>query len=252
MRIRIVAGILLVLLLIVTACSTSPGEQQQGPEVGGEAEKEATKAAEPPAEYDPAVAALRDKGLKETNFRYAFISKVRDEFGNMRQTADYDVVVRDDKAKRVYLNPTRWDKEVFYTEVYLDNTAKKVTLVCARTTGTLCAPFYKKAFVVNDYETYKIPFTILDVMKGISPDAKVIGTSVIDNRKVTIIAYADKEGKRHKVYMDNFYGLPLRHEVRIEENEKLVMVQEDEFRRMVAGHVNKEDVVVPADYEVQS
>jgi outer membrane lipoprotein-sorting protein len=232
----------LVLVVLIAACtqeSTESAPQASEPET---VEKTADEA---PAQYDATVAQLRDKGMGEDSFHYTFVRRERDEFGNFIMTDDYEVYILGDKTRKKYLEPQRLNNDVFYTDVYMDD--KTAVVVCMKTGGT-CSSLYKKAYHAG-YEKEELTFTIRDVLDDLPTEATTAGSSVIDNRKTTIIAYT-QSGNQYKIYVDDFSGLPLKQEVRIEENGKSVLVEESRFS--LRDEITSEDVTLPSDWELQS
>ena len=229
-------------LVLITACTQESTPESTLPAAEPETtEKTETQSA---VQYDAAVARLRDKGMSEGSFHYTFVRRERDEFGNFIATDDYEVYILGDKTRKKYLEPQRLNNDVFYTDVYTDD--KTSVVVCVKT-GVTCVSLYKKAYPA-DYAKGELPFTIKDVLEDVPAEAKTAGSSVIDNRKTTIIAYT-QSGKQYKIYVDDFYGLPLKQEVRIEENDKSVLVEESRFS--LRDEITSEDVTLPEGWDLQ-
>ena len=236
----------MVVLVLITACTQASTPESTLPAAEPETtEKTETQSA---VQYDAAVARLRDKGMGEDSFHYTFVRRERDEFGNFIMTDDYEVFILGNKVRKSYLEPERLDKEVFFTDAYMDTSDRSATVTCEKTTMTLCTSFYKKAFSA-DFGEQQLPFTMRDVLDDVPAEAKTAGSSVIDNRKTTIIAYT-QSGKQYKIYVDDFYGLPLKQEVSIEENGKSVLVEESRFS--LHDEITSEDVTLPSGWELQS
>lgn len=232
----------MVLVVIVAACAQERIET--APEIAAPETSEDTERVQP-AQYDAAVAKLRDKGMDAKGFHYTFVHRVRDEFGNYITTDDYEVFILGNKVRKTYLEPRRLNAEVFYTDVYID--AQTVIVACTKTTMSLCTPSYKKAYP-GDSAKEKLPFTMEDVLKKIPSEATIASSAVLDGRKTAIIAYVDS-GKEYKVYVDEFYGLPLKQEVKQEENGKLVLMEESRFS--LRDEVTSDDMMLPEGYEIQ-
>ena len=214
----------LLLVLIVTACAERAVEESvvvQQPEVTRIEEKTVT--------YSSEVAALRNKGLAQAKYSYSFHSLVRDEFGNLQATADFDVVVFQDKVKKSYQSPQKRGS-AYYTDFYIDNAARTAAAVCVQG-GVLCQENFNNVKPM-DYNSQKLEVTLKDVLDDIPPEAKVAESALVDNRKATVVQYGNV-----KVYLDNYFGVPLKKQVSDSEG----MTEEYTFSRFDIG-VKEEDV----------
>ncbi|MBI4153304.1 hypothetical protein HY497_02175, partial [Candidatus Woesearchaeota archaeon] len=126
---------------------------------------------------DNEVAALVKKGTR-TSYHYFFNHKVRDDFGNYHETADYEVFVVGDKVKKAYISPVRLDKELFYDQLYLDNTAKTAFATCIKR-SVLCEPSFEKVYPA-EYE--ELPFTAIDILQRVPAEVKSLGNRALYGR----------------------------------------------------------------------
>ena len=140
------------------------------------------------------------------------------------------MIVFNDKVKKVYSSPQKRGSR-FYTDFYLNNAARTAIAVCA-VGGVLCGTNVNKVEDA-DYESEKLSVTMKEVLEEIPPTANVTGSALVDNRKATIIEYDNV-----KVYLDNFFGVPLKKEVFDGE-----LIEEHTFSRVSAG-VKETDVMV--------
>ncbi len=223
-----------VFIALFAACQTQTSDAEVKEVVSPE------RAVDSAPSYDKEVAALLDKGKGRTSYHYAFNYKVMDEFGNYRVKADYEVFVKNDKVKKVYIAPVKLNKEVFYDNVYLDNAAKTALVTCVKT-GSLCSPAYKKVYTA-DYEAEELPFTAVELLEKVPLDAQVTGTSALYGRSASIIEYGSE-----RLYVDTYFGLPLKHEVYKVEGDQEIILEESTFTRLSVD-VKDGDVTVPKDF----
>ena len=237
-------------LLVIVACGT-PAEDSAADSAPEVTDKESTSStdsstevsdATPAGRYDEEVAALRDKGLKSTSYHYDFYYKVLDNFGNYQTKADYEVFMKGSKTKKLYVEPHKLNLEVFYDNIYLDHAAKTAFATCVKT-GILCAPSYEKVYPA-EYEA--LPFTGIDLLEKIPFNAQVASSRALFGRSAKVIEYETAKGQE-RLYIDTYFGLPLKHEVYKIEDSGEVILEESTFTRLSVD-VKESDVTVPKDY----
>ena len=237
-------------LVLIVACSTQTKEANieesvAAPEVTGEESTDNTDVSDatdaPAGRYDEEIADLRAKGLQRTSYHYDFYYRVLDTFGNYQTKADYQVFVKGTKTKKVYIEPRKLNLEVFYDSLYLDNDAKTAFATCVKS-GVLCSPSYEKVYPA-EYET--LPFTGIDFLENIPTNAKVVGTRALFGRTGKVIEYETSKGKE-RLYIDTYFGLPLKHELYKVEGGEEVILEESTFSRL--SDATESDVTVPKDY----
>lgn len=244
--------IVFMLALLIVACSVQSGITGNfAAEIGDSESADTPESGEPAAELDEDsvaevdevvdapendVAALVKTGTR-TSYHYFFNHKARDEFGNYHETADYEVFVVGDKVKKAYISPVRLDKGLFYDQMYLDNTAKTAFATCIKRT-VLCEPSFEKVYRA-EYE--ELPFTAIDILQGVPPEAKSLGNRALYGRSALLIEYGNE-----RLYIDTHFGLPLKHQVfKVEEGQEIIL-EESTFTRL--SDALDSDVTVPEEF----
>lgn len=185
--------------------------------------------------YAPEVLSLLEKSKNVTAYKYYF-----DTFKGGKY---YEVFVREGKVRKVYSDVLKFGEEHYYNEVYLNSLDKEAVAVCTQG-GVLCTSVWNKAFLV-DYDTEKVSFVPVDLLFNLSYDAHKVGEEIFDNRKAVIIEFVNGKGMKEKLWLDAFYGVPLKQVVYDElgkEGEKHT------FTHFIVG-VSDEEVMLPASYE---
>lgn len=229
------------LILLIASCA-APETQviDKGEKVVQPVEEEAEQAVEIPSVqvYNQEVRELIAKGKKRTDYHYAWEYKVRDRFGNYLTEADYEVFVKGDKIKKTYIVPRKLNLELFYDNLYLDKATGTALATCV-SRSILCRSQYEKAYP-GEYE--ELPFTAIDLLEKVPPEAKSIGTRTLFGRSALVVEYDDE-----RLYIDTYFGLPVKHEIyKIEEGQE-VTLEESTFTRLSVG-VQDKDVNVPEEY----
>jgi hypothetical protein len=191
---------------------------------------------------------LSSLSKKLTNYHYFFKKVVRNSNGIYEEVASYSVYVKDGKTKKVYLAPKPLGGDVYYTDVYLDSVLKTAKAVCAPA-GVLCKAHWKEAFKL-DYDQEKLLIEPLELMVQ-SYDVHKIESHLWENHQTTMFEYIDPEGRKSQLYVDNYYGFPLRKVVFSSINGDSDVVQEEIiFSGLDAGGVKTADVTLPEGYSL--
>lgn len=229
----------LLMLILLTSCAAPEAEVTDKGEVAVNQAEKVEEVETPSVQvYNQDVAELVAKGKKRTEYHYAWDYKVRDSFGNYRTEADYEVFVKGDKVKKMYLVPRKLNLELFYDNLYLDKTTRTAFATCVRN-SILCRPSYEKVYPA-DYE--ELPFTAIDLLEKVPQEAKSVGTRALFGRSALVVEYGNE-----RLYVDTYFGLPLKHEMyKVEEGEEIIL-EESTFSRLSIS-VKDSDVNVPKEY----
>ena len=190
-----------------------------------------------PEENSNDVKTLLAKSKGITNYYYLYDNE---------DIESYEILVKDSRMKKVYVTPVKLSGETFYDEVYLDSSKKTAIAICTKT-SVLCDSSRGKAYSLN-YENQlpKIdPVNLINQVKT----AQKVGTQVIDNRQTTVLEYINVDGKREKLFVDDFYGIPLQQI--IYENEEDEILEKHLFAKLSVGNVKENEITMPSSYTLQ-
>jgi len=195
----------------------------------------------PKPQYDPIVNELIEKTKKIDTYRYTF---------DASKGGTYDYYINGQKTKKVYLVPIKLNGDINYNEVYLDDGLQDAVVVCTKGVSS-CTYAWKKAYAVK-YENEKVELTPLSVVANIPYSAQKVGEEVVDNQETSIIEYINGQGKKERLWMDHYTGLPLKqviYSVDTENGDKELL--KHTFTRIILG-VKKVDVTFPKEeFELQ-
>lgn len=249
MLMRKIAAFLIVLLVIMLVSLTACSKVQEEPEkinpprqLEPEPLPSTTPAPAAEKKLAPAVQALVDKGKAITNYKYTFDSGL---FG-----PSYEVYVRGNLVKKILADTVKLDQDIFYNEVYMDLTARTATAICSKSGSVSCQSHYNEAFTVP-YTTERPAFFPVDLFARINTDAKIVGKERFDNRDTTIIEYTNVDGKKERLWIENYYGLPVRQEI-YASSETSEVLEKHTFTQINVGNVLTADVTVPEQYKLVS
>ncbi len=258
-----IAAMAVILLLILVSCAPTAREQvlireKAGvPEPARTASAPTTPSPSTPTENTPApvvvlspdIAALADKGKAQTNYKYSFSSRTRNQYGNYDEAIKFDLYYKDGYGKKVYLSPQKLRKDIFYNEVYVDFAKKTAVGVCT-SAGTLCGSVPGNRAYSLDYDSQR-PIVLLHLLEGILDDARNLRTGPFDNRRVMVVEYTNWQGKRELLSLDTFSGLPLQQEIYVTQGDEQILDKRYTFTGMNADSVKIKDVTLPANFVVE-
>jgi hypothetical protein len=191
--------------------------------------------------YDPIVNDFITKAKEVGSYRYTFDASK----GGM-----YDYYIYGQNARKVYLVPIKLKGDVNYNEVYFDTNLQNAVAVCTKGVSS-CNFAWKKAYNV-DYEKERVYLTPMSVVDNIPYSAKKVGEEVFDNQKTSIIEYVNGEGRKERLWMDHYTGLPLKqviYSVDVENGDK--ELTKHTFTRVILN-IKKSEVMFPeVDFEMQ-
>lgn len=261
-----VIGLLLAVLLLIGCSSTKPstepssGNSITGAVIGVPEEKPVEVVPEVTIEekkeevilYNPKIKELKDKSAQIDNYYYHFQSVVIGSNGISVENNAYSLMVRGLQSKKIYLQPKNWKEDIYYNEVYLDSNQKVAYVACADT-GVLCKPSWEKAYGFS-YDSESVSITPKKIMDDLNPhDYKVLGFTLVDDRRAVILETTTLEGNKEKLFVDDYYGLPLRQVIfKLNEDDEEIILVNRNFILVGAGSgtVKISDVTVPGDFEV--
>ncbi|MEK6938458.1 MAG: hypothetical protein AABX04_05415 [Nanoarchaeota archaeon] len=265
-NILMVLGLLLVVSLI-TACSSTVSDQQTANTPTGTSPKEDTPSGITGAAVGISTEEVEEKSLPTNiwvqelklksegidNYNYFYRSTYRNLNGLYIEEESYKVYVQGTNMKKVYLNTQYLDKQIPYTEVYLDNIKHTAYGVCPLA-GVSCDEMKKKYVVLNYFEEV-VKITPLDLVEKLDRTAKSLSNDeVFDNREATLIVSKLPDGTLEKLWVDNFYGLPMKRVVYVlNKDAQEVVLEEYTFTSISAGAgaVSPAEVSLPEGLTLQ-
>jgi len=244
MKIKYVLGLLVIMLLLV-GCGLYSGEQTSDEVMGDIVDEVKDKVSEVSegvsdkvgdvvSGYDSEVLELIKKGENRDNFQYTYKYTYRESNGNYFSAPVFDLYMKENKVKKVYLSPIKNDG-VYYREVYFVD--GKVLGVCD-TKSVLCDD---AEGMVYDIQGEDLGVTPIDILDDLPYRAEVKGTEMFDGRKVTVVQYEEGDTKV-KVYIDPYYGLPLKKVIYGFDDDEEIVLKRWEFTNIAAGNVRNADV----------
>ncbi len=255
---------LLVVVAFFIACSntetpvveTPPGETLSSNGItGGAIGVPVEEKAEEPIQtkfYNNRIQDLMDKTKLINNYQF-HDRTLRLNYNNIYvEDPAYEVLVRENKAKIIYNEAKKGGPNLFYNEVYLNFNDKTAYGVCSLT-GTICKELKGKAYILN-YETEKYQTSPLDLIAEIPSTAKVTGTTIYNNRQVTLVEFEIGESRVKRVYLDSYYGLPLKEEEYKQTEDGPMVLLSREFDPVIVGSgtVKTFDVNLPSELVVSN
>lgn len=248
---------LLLAALLLTACSqlqdnTNPGTDY-GPTLDENiysAETSTEETVTAPKKLPTEIQDLLQKSADTTNYQYFFKRLIKDQNGNMVETASYTVAIKSSQIKKSYLEPQKLTKSQYYDTVYF-NTDQKTALAVCVALRTLCDDSRNNATKI-DYTTETIDALPLDLLKRIPETAKKISEETINNRRAMVIEYTNAQGLIERLAVDTYSGIPLRQEIFTLNLDEMELQQRNTFDLKGENIVKNADVTLPAEYTVVS
>lgn len=182
------------------------------------------------------------------SYQYFYHSTYRTDNNLIIQETSYDVSINGYLVKKSYLEPV-WYNNVPYFDAYLNINEHSAWGVCSKAAVTCQPDFWKKAYKMSFYQE-KLDTTPLDLVQKLDNKAKVTGEMLYGNRQVTLIDAELTDGKYQRLYVDNFYGLPLRQIIFVLNKEEQEVIMNDYYFDLVAagaGSVSLAEVRLPED-----
>jgi len=259
-----VLGLLLALSLMLAGCNSSTSDTNApasapatvssgitGAAVGlpEESSVEEVPSTEAPLMYNIRTQELKQMASQIDNYEYTYKSTSRADNGVYYQDANFRVLVRDGKMKKVYPMPQYRNSGVYYNEVYLNPLTHTAYGTC--TVGSvICREQWEKYFELN-YFAETVEDTPSELMAKLDGSSKALGETNYQDRQTTIIQSKLPDGIYEKLWVDNYYGLPLK-QVLFEygSDEEEVVLEEHVYYPLTGGSgtVKLSDINLPANY----
>ncbi len=250
---------LILTLLLITACTLTEkpisneneAENDQLPlpnQISEITEKIPTIIKEATQTYSPEVTELIEKSANLKSYHYALTVTKRNQYRSYETVENYQAEVKDSKIKKSFPVPLDLNKNIYYSEIYLD-TKKETALATCDLKTVLCDDNRLKIYSLS-YPDVKINIKPLDIIKNIPKDAKQVGTERIDNRQAAILEYTNAEGNKERLSLDTYSGFPLKQESFILENDEEIMSQKNVFNIKGLNNVKNSGINLPENYEI--
>jgi len=240
---------LLTLSMLLVSCNSSsenpasnPGNSLTGAIVGIVEDAPLENKEELP--YNIWVQELKLKGKDVNEYRYAYRSQYLNSNGLIIPISAYNVYIKGDKVRKVYLQPVKLNGAIYYDNVYLDHTKKTAFGICVKG-GITCEEVKEKYFPLS-YSEQQLDTTPVELINGLDRYSKSTRQMRYSNRQVTFVESELPDSKTERLYVDEFFGLPLYREVfQIIDGKELVLEEQD-FYPVIApvGSVDIEEVTL--------
>ena len=228
-------NIIMVAFIFLLIVSCTPAAERSVAVKTAPAEMPVAQPIQPAQQMSAEVKSLIDKTKEITNYMYFF---------DASEVGSYEVWRKDNLVKKVYSEPVKLGKESYYNEVYLDMDKGTAIGICTDA-GVLCSPVWKKSFVL-DYNRELPAVDPVTLVEQVSYAEKV-GTERVETRATTIIR-EDSTDKKVKLWLDDYYGFPLREVVYKVVGDQEVVLEKHTFSKVQVGQVKTADVTMPTGY----
>lgn len=224
-----------------------PAETEKASEEAGEevtVNQKPTITVVPPLEdstgYSAEIKELMDKNKKVKSYRYIY---------DVPSGDSYEYFTTGPKVKKYY-NILRKSNlvNVYYNEVYLNSNTKQAYALCTLSAYS-CTYSRDKAFQIN-YDKEKVDVTIFDLVRSMGYDAHKVGEEMIDNVQTIIIEHTNKQGKKERLWLDTYYGMPMK-QIIYDNVEGAMKEEKHTFSRLIVPVLDSE-VTMPVNYELQN
>ncbi|MDP1729457.1 MAG: hypothetical protein Q8L27_04600 [archaeon] len=186
------AIILILLALFIVGCSSQQQPQAQDKAtVASDETKEVVQANSP-------LMLLLDKQGEAPNIKYRY-SKLPD-------LNTETVTIKDNKVKIDLISGIKIKE---YSTIYIDTSTKEAFGLCEERKDVVCTN-YGKVTVVN-FDEFN-PITPYAWLAKVPKVAEIKGSETISQRQTTVIEFGS-EGQNIKIWIDNFYKIPLKVQV---------------------------------------
>ncbi|PIN73400.1 hypothetical protein COV20_04190 [Candidatus Woesearchaeota archaeon CG10_big_fil_rev_8_21_14_0_10_45_16] len=250
--------VLLIATMLLVSCS--PAEELPQPEPVQQPAVEPAAVPSAPVEtqpeepqvkqqpLDPEIASLLAKSDEIDSYGYAYSSRVRNQFENY-DTAAFSVYVNGNNIKKVYAAPQKLRDNIHYNEVFLDSDAMTAYGICTAR-SIKCTGLENKAYKV-EYNFERLRITPFTVKESVLSSAEIEQQGVFQNRKSSVLRFTDSDGNEERIWVDQFYGMPLKHTIfEVNDGDELVL-KEFIFGQFSAANTKKSETTLPVGYEKQ-
>jgi len=198
---------------------------------------------------DEETISLINKAKGYNNYEYTYDLSSRNQYGSYIQEKSYKVLYKNGQIKKVYSEAVKLGEVFQYNEVYLSENEPKALVSCTLSSLS-CEGYHNKGYRIN-VGTELPEISPLEIVKNIPLSAKNKGSNeVIDNRKTVIINYQTDNGNYENVYLDSYYGLPLKRETYTYDNDEIIILKTERFFRLSVNNVKSSDLTFPESYNI--
>ncbi len=241
----IFVGVVVVAMLILSACGEQKAEievQGAGDQEGGESEPQTGDAAQTAYGDVKQSGTTTSKQVQASDEVKALLAKHSSvkSFKTIVDDGELDtftIIVYGDKIKKTVPFTRYYDKKTFANDVYIDRAAKTAYGLCSD--NFHCDKDRRINAEKQDYDKVN-PVTPLDIIKGVS-SAEKISEEMFDRKQTMVIEYTNAAGKRERLWVDKFSGLPVQQ--KIYEGESVA--EEHAFTEMAVNAYSEEDASLP-------
>jgi hypothetical protein len=209
--------------------ATTPTKQETIIEIPAETPTEIKK------EIEPDVQALIDKTNTYDNYEFSYTQP--------KQEYSISVMINGKRMKyRLKDHVEQYQLKEFYDTVVLNKEQETAYQYCASLSK--CEEDNRKFIRQVDYEKMKM-VTLQDVMNSLVK-AKIVGEELMYNKNSEVVEYTDTSGKTGKIWIDSYFGVPLKKEYEID-GEK----QSELFYGFSKGGITEDMVTAPPNLEIK-
>jgi len=190
--------------------------------------------------YSAEIQELMDKNKKVKSYKYIY---------DVPSGDSYEYYVSGDKAKKKYISLRKSNLlNVYYDEVYLYLNTKKAYASCTLGASS-CVAIWKRAYPTN-FDKQVVSLTPLDLVNSMGYDARKVGEEVIDNIQTVVVEHTNKQGKKERLWLDTFYGMPMK-QIIYDGVEGAMKEEKHTFTRLIVD-VLESEVTMPVDFQIQN
>lgn len=191
-------------------------------------------------DYAPELKPLIEKGKKLISYKYVY---------DIPSGDSYEYFINGNQVKKYY-STTRKSSllNVYYNEIYYNLNTKEGQAICS-VGASSCNNVWKKAFPIS-YDREKVTITPSDLINTLGYDTKKVGEETFDNYQTIIVEHTNAQGKKEKLWLNSYYGLPMIQIVYDTINGEDKEIEKHTFTRY-SSPVLASEVTLPSDYEIQ-
>ncbi len=148
-----------------------------------------------------------------------------------------EIYVKGDNIKYKMFDEMIYQNKIHYDTVYLDKSTKTAKGYCEERNPVKC-PDMDKVFTL-DYDERYVETPLEWLMKFQPSQLKAIGSEIVDQRQVLVLG-GELNGEPVKLWVDKFYGVPIR--VEVGQSEKVTEIDTYIFSNMRVNSLKTADV----------
>ena len=254
----VIISLILMLSLFLIACSNQDQTLAEMPvadnvkEVTPSSEAngiaEAATSEEPIINLDEETINLIEKGKEYTNFDYLYEVSNRNQYGSYIQDRSYHLYYLKGQIKKTYSEAIKVGQNFQYTEVYFSENDADALVTCALNILS-CEDYRNQGYKINA-AVEKLKVTPITVLDNIPLSAEKGGANEnIDNRKTIILTYP-VGNNFERVFLDSYYGLPLKMETYTYDVDEIVVLKTEKFSKLSVNGVKIAMLTLPEGYTI--